>query len=106
MDLALRGEVKTYFISAYFDVEFEFDADLELWIKSLEVIEAIVVDCLDDSWQFKIVSDKDNSLHTDILKDIAQAIEEKEGENLINQWLSDVASEYEFDKMYGGGFVQ
>ena len=112
MELALRGEIKTYFIVAYYDTEFEFDADLEPWIKSINVTEAIIIDRFDDSWQMKIAPDKDgylDSFDKEIFNDIAEAIEKKEGERLINEWLIELEQSYlgdEFDRLYGGGCMQ
>ena len=87
MDLTIHEVSKPYFVYAEADIEFEFDEDWCPWIKSLDVTEAIIVDRFDDSYQFKIVPDKDNSLYADLLKQIEQAIEEKNGEEYIDYFL-------------------
>ncbi len=94
MDLTILGESKPYFVKADADIEFEFDADCEPYISTLEVTEAIVIDRYNDSWQFKIVPDKDNSLYSDLLKFIEQAIEEKNGEEFIDDFLQEEENQF------------
>lgn len=98
MNLTILGESKPYFVKADADIEFEFDADCEPYIELLEVTEAIVIDRYNDDWQFKIVPDKNNSLYIDLLKKIEQAIEEKNGEEFIDDFLMD-----ELDNFNNGG---
>ncbi len=87
IDLTIHGISKPYFVYAETDIEFEFDEDWDVWIKSIDVTEAIIVDRFDDSYQFKIVPDKNNSLYADLLKQIEQAIEDKNGEEYIDYFL-------------------
>lgn len=98
MDLTILGESKPYFVKADAEIEFEFDEDNEPYIELLEVTEAIVIDRYNDDWQFKIVPDKNNSLYIDLLKKIEQAIEEKNGEEFIDDFLMD-----ELDNFNNGG---
>ena len=97
MELTIHGIPKPYHVEAEADVEFEFDKDWDVWIKSIDVTEAIIVNRIDDSWQFKIVPDKNNSLYMDLLKQIEQAIEEKNGEEYIDYFLMQ-----EMDDFKGG----
>lgn len=87
MDLTIHETSKPYHIKAEADIEFEFDEDWCPWIKSLDVTEAIVVDRFDDSYQFKIDPDKNNSLYADLLKQIEQAIEKENGEEYIDYFI-------------------
>lgn len=89
MDLTILGQSKPYHIKADAEIDFEFDEDNEPYIELLEVTEAIVIDRYNDDWQFKIVPDKNNSLYIDLLKKIEQAIEEKNGEEFIDDFLMD-----------------
>lgn len=94
MDLTILGESKPYFIYADAEIEFEFDADCEPYIETLEVTEAIVVDRYNDSWQFKIVPDKDNSLYADLLKKIELVIEDENGKDFINDFLQQEENQF------------
>lgn len=98
MDLTILGQSKPYHIKADAEIDFEFDEDNEPYIELLEVTEAIVIDRYNDNWQFKIVPDKNNSLYIDLLKKIEQAIEEKNGEEFIDDFLMD-----ELDNFNNGG---
>lgn len=98
MDLTILGQSKPYHVKADAEIEFEFDEDNEPYIELLEVTEAIVIDRYNDNWQFKIVPDKNNSLYIDLLKKIEQAIEEKNGEEFIDDFLMD-----ELDNFNNGG---
>lgn len=98
MDLTILGQSKPYHVKADAEIEFEFDEDNEPYIELLEVTEAIVIDRYNDDWQFKIVPDKNNSLYIDLLKKIEQAIEEKNGEEFIDDFLMD-----ELDNFNNGG---
>lgn len=97
VNLTIHGVSKSYFVYAEADIEFEFDEDWDVWIKSLDVTEAIIVDRFDDAWQFKIVPDKDNSLYVGLLKQIEQTIEDKNGEEYIDDFIMQ-----EMDDFKGG----
>lgn len=94
MDLTILGESKPYFVKADAEIEFKFDEDNEPYISTLEVIEAIIIDRYNDYWQFKIVPDKDNSLYVYLLKCIEQAIEEKNGEEFIDDFLQEEENQF------------
>jgi hypothetical protein len=97
MDLTIHGISKPYHVKAEADIEFEFDEDWDAWIKSLDVTEAIINDRFDDSYEFTIVPDKNNSLYMDLLKQIEQAIEDKNGEEYIDYFIIN-----EMDDLKGG----
>lgn len=98
MDLTILGQSKPYHVKADAEIEFEFDADCEPYISTLEVTEAIIIDRFNDDWQFKIAPDKNNSLYVDLLKCIEQAIEERDSEEFIDDFLMD-----ELDNFNNGG---
>jgi hypothetical protein len=97
INLTIHEVSKPYHVKAEADIEFEFDEDWDAWIKSIDVTEAIVVDRFNDAWQFKITPDKDNSLYVDLLKQIEQAIEDKNGEEYIDYFIIN-----EMDDFKGG----
>jgi hypothetical protein len=94
MELMIHEVFKPYFIEADFEIDFAFDADLEPYIKSIDLIEAIIVDRYNDSWQFMLVPDKNNSLYLGIEKQIIQVIQGNQSEDLIQEFLIDVENEY------------
>lgn len=98
MELTILGQSKPYLVYVDADIEFGFDDDWEVYIETLEVTEAIVVDRYNDSWQFKIVPDKNNSLYMDLLKKIELAIEERDSEEFIDDFLME-----ELDNFNNGG---
>lgn len=87
-------EEKPYFVDADTEIEFEFDADLEPWIKSIVINEAKIIDRYNDSWQFELVPDPDNSLYVDIVDKIKLHIEHNLSEDLINEWLLNLENSY------------
>ncbi len=87
MDLTIHGVAKPYFVDADMEFDFEQDEDGEVWIKNIAFHGGIVVDKYNDDWQFEIVLDRKNSLYTDLINQIKQAIEEKEAENLCDEFI-------------------
>ena len=94
MDICIHEVYKPYFIKADFEIEFAFDADLEPYIKFIDLINAIIVDRYNDSWQFMLIPDKNNSLYLGLEKQIIQEIEKIKSEDLIQEFLIDIENEY------------
>ena len=94
MVLTLHGVAKPYYVDATVSIDFAFDANLLAYIESIDFISGTIIDRYNDAWQFPIMPDANNSLYMDLIAQIVQAIEEKEAENLINEWLVNITDEY------------
>ena len=93
MDLTIHGVAKTYYVDVMVQIQFAFDANLLPYIEIINFISGTIIDRYNDAWQVPIVSNAFNSLYMDLIAQIVQAIE-KEAENLINEYLVNVADEY------------
>jgi hypothetical protein len=89
MDILLHGVSKPYLIYLDFEVDFERDGDFDTWIKSIELIEAIVVDRYNDDLQLKFIPDKNNFIFCEFEKQILDYVERKETDFLIDLWLNE-----------------
>ena len=94
MDLTIHGVEKTYYVDVMVQIQFAFDANLLPYIQTIDYLGGTIIDRYNDAWQFNLAADANNSLYVGIISQIVQAIEEKEAENLINEWLIKVENEY------------
>ena len=86
MDLTIHGVAKAYFVDADIEVFFNADIDSDVSIKSIDFKGGIIIDRYNDAFQFPISHVKNNSLYDDLIKQIVQAIEDKKGIELCDEY--------------------